>query len=127
MITGDHLRLLTKQRQGTTTLRTLNRLGPKAIQCTQCGGALSLFSEQTQMITCDHCGSQLDASSEEYRVLDEKLEKRDLLFPIGMEVYHEDIKYKIIARMVFEGTFKNHSSNNFVFDIFVIDLHTNRK
>ena len=78
---------------------------PKAIQCTQCGGALSLFSEQTQMITCDYCGSQLDASSEEYRVLDEKLEKRDLLFPVGMDVYHEDIKFKIIARMVFEGSY----------------------
>ena len=80
-----------------------NRTRPKYVfqrkECPNCGGAIPLYSEQSQLVVCHYCGSSLDCTNEELAALGKKHNKSAYVFELHQEGEIDGIKYKIIARM----------------------------
>lgn len=75
----------------------------RSARCSSCQAPLSLYSEQSQLVVCAYCGENLDCSQEELVALG-KSEKNisDFSLQLHQELIWEGVKYKIIARMLFE-------------------------
>jgi ribosomal protein S27E len=91
-----------------TFLIDQNRTRPpyqiKTIRCKTCDAPISMYSEHSQLVICDSCGEQLDCSAEELLALGKRPLFKSHISP-KMPLHHEflwdDIKYKVIARMIF--------------------------
>ena len=87
----------------------------KTSRCTSCSAPLSLYSEKSQLIVCEHCGERLDCSQEELVALG-KIETRysRLALSLHQEFVWEGIKYKVIARMLFDDQVCGEKTTSFL-------------
>ena len=88
---------------------------PRRIKCPKCEGPVSLYSEQSQLVVCDFCQSQLDLSAEELRVLGKVSKSTNMTLDLGAEFTWEDVKYKIIGRLVFVDGWGDNSIDYLLF------------
>ncbi|MBC8394576.1 MAG: DUF4178 domain-containing protein [Deltaproteobacteria bacterium] len=79
---------------------------PKDIHCPNCGAALTIKDERSELLVCDYCESHLDVSEAEKKVLGKGPEhKQEFPLQLGDSFQYKGARYEIISRMAFVEDF----------------------
>lgn len=90
------------QRYGIGRGRERPRYEPRAIQCKNCGGPLSVKDERAELVVCDHCGSHLELSGTEQKVIGGGGgDEFEFPLDLGTGFQYRGVRYEVIARMAF--------------------------
>lgn len=89
-----------KQRFGLNKGRQRPVHKARQIKCKNCGAALSVKDERSELLVCDYCNSMLDISSAEQRVLGQQREERpDFSLEVGDSYRLRAARYEVIGRI----------------------------
>jgi hypothetical protein len=91
---------------------------PRSIVCSNCTAPVSLYSERSQLVVCDSCGSQLDLTTEELQILGKVKKESSLTLDLGTQFVWEDVRYKIIGRLILKDNWGDNSFDYLLFHPF---------
>lgn len=84
------------------TERNPDATNVKSLSCPNCGGQLQKFNPYSRFIGCSHCGAQLDATTDEYQIVEHlqapKQYKPLSFVRLGRQAFIQGRLYRVIGR-----------------------------